>query len=362
MNLLFLISGFQLPSSRFRLLQFIPHLEAAGHTVTVAASYPPKYDYFPMLGFRPSQLLKRVTRLFHLAKAGLQKYDAIVIERELFNDNSWWFERQFRRVCRRLVLDIDDGVFVSFPEKFSHLARLSDLVIAGNPLIEAYVRPLNPQVEVIPTCIDMVKYPARDQPARSAADPVVIGWIGTTGNLDYLKVICGALREAARRVPFELRLVAPGDGPLAKLPLDGVTVRYVPWDAATEVDQLRSFDIGLMPLLDDDWSRYKCGLKLLQYMAVGIPGVASPVGVNQQIVEQRVDGFLADTDAQWIESLEELCRDADLRQKIGAAARRKVEQEYSIQANLSRLISCFEGEVKNDEERMPKDEGMTNTD
>ena len=121
----------------------------------------------------------------------------------------------------------------------------------------------------------------------------------------------------------------------------GVDVRYIPWRAETEIDDLQHFDIGLMPLEDNEWTRYKCGLKILQYMAIGIPGVVSPVGVNSQIVQHGENGFLATSESEWTEHLECLLNDIELRKKIGRAGRQTVENCYSVEANVSRLEEVF---------------------
>ena len=341
MKILFLTSGAQVPSTRFRVLQFVPMLQAAGHRCTVAHSFPEKYSHFRFLGWRLSQRLKHATRLWHLVQARLARYNVIWIEREIFNDASSVVEERFRTVAPLLVLDVDDGVFLNFPEKFDRICRLSDLVFAGNRFLKEYIEPHNENVVVIPTCIDAEAYwprPATEENARP-----IVGWIGTTGNLPYLAVVASTLARLAARLDFELRLIAPDDGPIADLPLDGVNVRFVRWNPDTETDDVRQFDIGIMPLrMDQDWDKYKCGLKLLQYMAVGIPAVASPVGVNQEIVTHGKDGYLASNADQWYAALQALLENGALRRQIGAAARVRAETDYSIQTWFPRIVDCLQ--------------------
>jgi glycosyltransferase involved in cell wall biosynthesis len=341
MKLLFLGSGDQVPSCRFRVVQLVPHLRAAGHKCSVFNSFPQKYDYFPWLGFRPSQMLKRLNRYRDLARVRLGNFDAVILERELFHNESIDMEKRFRRIAKTLVLDVDDAVFVNFPGKTEKIASMADLVLAGNPLLQEWASRYNANVEWMPTCIDTTQYsPARRKYPRSKLP--VVGWMGTTGNVAFLKWAADGLRQAARTHPFELRVIAGERGVLDQIDLQGVQVRFDRWDPATEIDQLAEFDIGLMPLADDQWSRYKCGLKLLQYMALGIPGIASPVGVNASIVRHGENGYLAADAEHWRQALETLIRDKKYRESVGQAAVKTVEETYSIRSNLPRWIHAVE--------------------
>lgn len=343
MKILFLTSGSRVPSTRFRVLKFLPHLRAEGHQCVVAHSMPEKYDHWPILGWRLSQQLKRIVRFWHLFRARFGRYDVIFIERELFNNNTSDMEERFRRIARRMVLDVDDAIFLENPEKFARIARISDVVIAGNRFLKEHIEPLNPNIVVIPTCVDLLEYVPKASPA-TPAERIVIGWIGTTGNLNYLRVVAEALRNLATRCDFELRLVSPGDGPLASIDLSGVRVKYIRWDPHREIEHLHGFDLGIMPLrMDQKWDIYKCGFKLIQYMAVGLPAVASPVGVNADIVQQGENGFLATTPEEWEEYLGRLVQDAELRKRLGSAARRRIEEGYSVQVHLPRLIETLKG-------------------
>ncbi len=341
MKILFLTSGADVPSTRFRVLQFVPMLRAAGHRCTVAHSIPDKYGSFRFLGWRLSQRLKRATRYWHLLRAQFARYDVVWIEREIFNDASSDFEERFRKSAPLCVLDVDDGVFLKFPDKFHRICCLSGLVFAGNRYLEEYIQPHNANILVVPTCVDAEAY--RPRPATERNERPVVGWIGTTGNLQYLAVAAAALSRLATKVDFQLRLIAPDNGPISDLPLDGVDVRYIRWDPRTEIDEIRQFDVGIMPLrMDQEWDKYKCGLKLLQYMAVGLPAVASPVGVNGEIVSHGKDGYHATDADQWFAALLPLLEDAALRRQIGAAARLRAERDYSVQTWLPRIVECLE--------------------
>lgn len=345
MRILLLSSGSHVPSSRFRMLPYAPRLGSAGHRCRVSTSFPAKYDYFPWLGFRPSQKLKRLTRYAHWWLSRLRGDDVVVVDREIFDDPSTSFEERFRKTAARLVLDLDDAVFLRYPEKFERLVPLADLVICGNRLIEEWVQPRNASTIVIPSCVDLDRYPQRDRP-ETDEKPLEIGWMGTASNIPCLEVIAPTLQKLASRHRFEFLVVTNDPGPLGQIDLSGVSVRHARWSAESEFDLLSSMDIGVMPLSpESEWDRYKCGMKLLQYMAARLPAVASPVGVNAEILSGDC-GFAATTPAEWETQLTRLVEDAPLRQKIGEAARSKIEAEFSIQSQFPQyeaaLRSLFE--------------------
>jgi len=285
-------------------------------------------------------------RFWHLARVWIGCFDVIFLERELFDDDTWSMETRFRKMARAFVLDVDDAVFLRHPEKFQRIARMSDLVIAGNRFLKDRIEPMNCNIVIIPTCIDTEVFPLKRY-AQSEDRRVIVGWMGTTANLEYLLVVASALRNLAIRCDFELRLIAPDDGPLKSIDLSGVNVRFVTWKGDTEVDELLRIDIGIMPLFaEDDWNAYKCGLKLLQYMAIGVPGVASPIGVNRDIIRHGENGFLASEPDEWEESLLELVQNPDLRRTVGANARRTVEKHYSVQTHLPRLIASLQAVIR----------------
>lgn len=345
--MLMLCSGDRAPSTRFRMYPYVALFRRAGHQCRVADSYPQKYDWIPWLGFRPSQLLKKVVRYFQWWQSRFRGDEIVIVEREIFDNPTFDLEMKFRSTVSKFVLDLDDGVFLRYPEKFEHLARMADLIVCGNPFIQEWAAARNPQTFALPTCVEMSRYMEKVW-SQNPDRPIQIGWIGTTGNIQYLQVAAPALRRLASELKFELVVVAPESEPLKSLDLSGVTVRHVAWSGDTEMEHLREFDIGLMPLFpNQDWDKYKCGLKLIQYMAIGIPAVASPVGVNSQIVDHGRDGFIASNDTEWEQALRQLLTDEKLRRTVGAAARETASQQYSIEANFPRyeakLREVFQG-------------------
>jgi len=345
MRLAFLTSGPLVPSSRFRVLQFLPGLRALGHECLVLPSVPTKYGFLPLPGVGLSGLLRRWNRRRDLGTLERWRPDVVLLERELFNNATFDVEQSLRRVARRLVLDIDDGLFVTRPRKFDALCVLSDLVIAGNDLLAARARSVTPRVTVIPTCVNLERFvDAVPRAAEAASRTRVLGWTGTAWNIPFLEALREPLAALSREFPLELRVIAESDRRLRRLGFerDGIATRFLRWSEATEFADLHAFDIGLMPLPDDAWSRHKCGLKILQYMAAGVPVVASPVGVNARIIQHGVNGWLADTPEEWTHTLRRLLLDPARGVAVLEQARRTVEERYSVASQLPRLVDCLE--------------------
>ena len=347
MRILFLSSGPLVPSSRFRIQPWVQRLRQDGHRAVVLHSFPAKYDYFPWMGFRPSQLLKRSVRWWHWLRSRLQRFDLVFIDREIFDSESLELELRFRETCGRLVLDLDDAVFLRYPDKFARLVPQADLVVCGNSFLEDWARPLNSRLLRIPTCVELARYTLRDwcvagvgsggQGGQGAQLPV-IGWMGTTTNLQYLREAAQALQQLAEERRFELRLIVPDASAVREMDLGRVYVTSRPWQAATEISDLQQFDVGLMPLSDrEQWTIYKCGLKLIQYLAVGVPGVASAVGVNTEILAGDQGGYAVQGSEEWLGALRQLLDSAELRRQQGLAGRRTVEERYAVEACYPRL-------------------------
>lgn len=338
MRWLFIASGMKVPSTRFRVLPYLPFLRKAGHQCDLALSWPEKYDYHPLLGWRISQFVKRERRKWQAWNAARIKYDAILLEREIFHDPSYDVEMRFREATPRLVLDVDDGIFLNFPEKYEVLAKNSDAVLCGNSFLLEYTRSYNANVQLLPTCVELGHYPVRAVARNDSGGRVTIGWIGTTQNVAFLEVCAEALRKLARRHSFRLLVVAPQADRLREIDLSGVEVDFRKWSPETEIGFLHEMDFGIMPLpSDQEWMKYKCGLKLIQYLAVGIPGVASPIGVNAAILSDNQVGLAAQSTEQWEDALETLLTDSVLRLEMGKAGRRLVEKHYSIEGNWQLL-------------------------
>lgn len=331
----FVTLGSKVPSTRFRFLPYLPYLRERGHQCHLWMSYPSVYEHIPWLGWRLSHQIKRGVRKWQLRHAARIQPDCVYLERGCLNDESLDLDQLLRKHTRRLVLDVDDGIFLQMPDKIDRLIEMSDHIVVSNEPIAEYVRERHANVTLIPTVVSVERF----RPAeRSANSRPVVGWIGTIPNMPFLEVCAPALREVASRHDFEFMVVGPTDQPLQQIDLQGVKVRFEPWTAAGEVQQLQRMDIGLMPLPSgQDWMRYKAATKLVQYLAVGIPAVASPIGVNATILAGNQVGFAAEDHAGWVEALERLIGDPDLRQTMGDAGRRLVTEQYSMEVNAPRL-------------------------
>jgi len=212
---------------------------------------------------------------------------------------------------------------------------MSKHVIVGNSYLRDYALKFNPNVTVIPTVIDTKRYRPREQ--YEFRGKPVIGWVGLAYNLSYLVRLRGALLKLRKEVgDFELRIICS-----RPLKMDGVRTSFKRWSYEDEVVDIRGFDIGIMPLPDDEWARGKCGLKLLQYMACGVPVVASPVGVNTEIIRDGKNGFLARNEEEWIKKLSLLLRDEESRRQMGKAGRRTVQTRYSLRLWGPRLAGLY---------------------
>jgi glycosyltransferase involved in cell wall biosynthesis len=183
--------------------------------------------------------------------------------------------------------------------------------------------------------VDTTRFVPREQ--QGAGAPLLVGWIGSPTTTPYLTQMAAVLRAVHARHPFALRVSGAGEG----FALEGLDVREEPWALSREVELFNTCDIGIYPLTDDDWARGKCGFKAIQFMACGVPVVASAVGVNREIVQDGVNGFLASTSEEWINKLGRLLTDPDLRARFGVAGRRTVEDRYSLHVQAPRLLMAL---------------------
>jgi glycosyltransferase involved in cell wall biosynthesis len=210
--------------------------------------------------------------------------------------------------------------------------------MAGNDYLADYARQFNEKVTIVPTTIDTEKYQPKSEYEK---DKLVIGWSGSYSTAQYLDTVAGVFQDLAKEREFIFKVIgAP------KYNLENVNVNAIPWQSATEVEDLLEMDIGIMPMPDDLWSQGKCGLKALQYMALGIPTICSPIGVNQKIIQDGANGFLAADKDEWIEKLKRLMDSVELRRKLGQAGRKSVEREYSAKVIAPKVFDIFNSVVK----------------
>jgi glycosyltransferase involved in cell wall biosynthesis len=332
-RVVFFVQGERVPAARARGFVIARALEAEGIACDVRVPRPSVYGdtrlpwplNLPRPLYAPFAALSRLSQLREL-----RDDDVIFFQRPMTELPTAWFERAAAR-GRRCIFDFDDAIFErrSNRKKFPALIALADRVIAGNPYIAAAARAPE-KTTIIPTIVDTERYSY--QPPRDArGKDVVVGWTGLDINYRQLMHALPGLRRALERTGARFLAISNKPPPPELAPL---RPEYVPWRPETEVEDLARIDVGLMPLPDGPIERGKCAYKLIQYMALGRPGVASPVGANRDVVTEGVDGFLPDDDGAWERAIVSLVEDADLRRAVGERARARVEAAYSLRAVL----------------------------
>jgi glycosyltransferase involved in cell wall biosynthesis len=343
------------PSQRFRFEQYLAILTAHGHQYRLA---PFLSEATWRILYQPGQALQKALgilggfgrRLGHVLSA--PAYDFVFVHREAAPLGPPIFEWLLTKVLRkRVIYDFDDAIWLAntseanriaaglkFHQKVASICRWAYKNSCGNAYLAAYAQQFNPRAIVNPTTIDTVHLhnEVRDQ---SAPGPLVIGWTGTHSTLKYLLPIVPVLAQLeAEGLEFEFRVIS-NQPPDFEQPLR--SLRFVPWQKATEIADLLTFHVGLMPLEDDPWAKGKCAFKALQYMALGIPALVSPVGMNTEVVQDDYNGYICRTPADWHQRLRQLLTDAAHRQALGLAARATIEQRYSVKANTPNFLALF---------------------
>lgn len=341
------------PSQRFRFEQYLSFLKSRGFDYDFSYLIDESDDkvfYRPGNLFRKSYIfLKAAFKRFNdVFKA--DGYDVIYVQREAFMTGSSWFEKRYSHSKAALVFDFDDAIWnhdvsegnksfawLKDASKTKRIIAFSDLIIAGNPYLADYASQFNSNVLIIPTTIDTEEY--RPKPDSTDAGKVVIGWSGSITTIKHFELAIPFLTALKSKYGSQIEIAVVGDGSYRNSSLDIVGK---PWNKTTELADLAGFDIGIMPIPNDDWSKGKCGLKGLQYMALSIPAVMSPVGVNCDIIQDGSNGFLADTTDEWVEKVSRLIESKELRSKLGAAARKTVVEHYSVESQKENYINAFE--------------------
>jgi glycosyltransferase involved in cell wall biosynthesis len=273
-----------------------------------------------------------------------RQFDKVIVTREVLPFLPSFLERAC--LGRRFIYDLDDANYLLYRmkgptprlpfmrNKIDGLIRHAEAVTAGSEALASYSRSINPATTVLPSVVDTERYKVR---SREKRDHIVIGWIGSPATSKYLDELVVPLAGIARRAKIRVRVVG------AKAPIiPGVETESVRWSEREEVAHIQSFDIGVMPLHDDAWSRGKCAFKLIQCMACGVPVIASPVGANNEVVTPDC-GMLARGDSEWLNALEVLVYDEALRFRMGQAGRDRVERHYSLAVTAPKLAAVLGG-------------------
>ena len=340
-------------SSRVRFYQYLPYLKAQGVEVITAPFFSDEYVNNLYAGQRTS--IKTVLAAYRRRLSALMRasaFDLLWVEKELFPWTPAWFERLLNTLKIPYVVDYDDAVFHRYDMHSSKVVRIllgrkidrvmqhARLVIAGNGYLAERARQAGaPRVEYLPSVVDVSRYSL----TSSTNHPFFrIGWIGSPVTAPYLDEVREAISKLSQETPVTLTLIGAGNIP----PFAQTPTETLPWSETVELEMSQRFDLGIMPLVDGPFERGKCGYKLIQYMASGLPVIASPVGVNQQIVEPGVNGYLAESPAHWLDALREVGENKEKRILMGQAGRRKAEQLYNLQGTAPRLLNLLSGLLK----------------
>lgn len=339
------------PGQRFRFEQYFDFLEQNGYECHLSYIINEQSD--KVLYTKGNVLAKawiglkaaavRLNNVIHR-----NDYDIIFIFREAYFTGTTLFEKLFSRSRAKLIFDFDDAIWhfdvsdankkmgwMKNPGKTGNIISRVDLVFAGNEYLAEFARHYNDHVVVIPTTIDTDEYKA--VPFRNIK-PVCIGWSGSITTIRHFEMAVPVFKRLKKRFGDDVCFKVIGDGSYKNAELN---IQGIPWRKETEIAELAGIDIGIMPLPDDEWAKGKCGLKGLQYMALGIATVMSPVGVNSEIIKDGVNGMLAGSEDEWVEKLSMLINDSDLRRRLGEAGRATTVASYSVEAQKNNYLRYF---------------------
>ena len=345
------------PSQRFRFEQYFDILSSSGFSFTVQSFLSSRnWQVF----YTAQSIFTKLSAIF----AGLGKrllilykvptYDFVFIHREVTPLGPPLFEWLIAHVFRKkIIYDFDDAIWFTdkideskiekllrWRSKVGLICKWSYRVSCGNVYLAEYAKQFNPNVTVNPTTIDTNSthnLTKEELIAPISNSSLVIGWTGSHSTLKYLKTIESILRSIETRFEQVRFLVIADRRPQLNIP----RLDFIKWNKESEVEDLLKIDIGIMPLPDDEWTKGKCGFKVLQYMSLGIPAVASPVGVNSEIIDHGVNGFLCLTHEDWVECLEKLITNLTLRKQMGVEGRKKIISNYSVVSNSSLFLGLF---------------------
>ena len=344
------------PSQRFRFEQYFKTLQNQGFTIQCQSFL--SVNNWHLFYKEGHPLLKALTLIRGTAKRVYALLIApscsfVFIHREASPVGPPVFEWVLAKLLRKkIIYDFDDAIWltdrvnestflkaIKWRDKVNQICRWSYKVSCGNQYLADYALPFNDQIVINPTTIDCenMHNPARFEKKKKSGT-IVIGWTGSHSTLKYLLLLEPVLQKLENQFDHVSFLVIADQLP----PLRLNRLNFIKWNPDTEIEDLLKIDIGIMPLPDDEWSKGKCGFKALQYMALEIPAVISPVGVNSEIISEGVEGFLCSTDGEWLLALNKLIQDPTLRETMGKRGRKKIIDSYSISSNTSNFLSLFE--------------------
>jgi glycosyltransferase involved in cell wall biosynthesis len=337
-------------SNRYRIEQYLPYLKKDGIEYCIRPFVSSEFyriiykkgRFFEKVYFFLKALIGRISDIF-LAR----RYDIVFIHREACPLGPPIFEWLIYKLKKPIILDFDDAIFLEnfnpvnkfynflkFPSKTKRIIRMSSQVIVANRFLEEYARNFNPNVHIVPTSIDTDKF---NVAINRRPEALTIGWIGSFTTAPYLKIIFPVMQRLSQRYNFILKIVGAG----REVFIEDVKIENIAWKLEREVEDFQSIDIGIYPLEDSLWAAGKAGFKAIQYMAVGTPVVASPVGMTKELIRDGINGFLAESEEEWVAKISRLIEDTELCQRIGLNGRKTVEEKYSTAVNARRYIEII---------------------
>jgi glycosyltransferase involved in cell wall biosynthesis len=340
--------GDKAASTRQRLLQFKPYFNAANIEITSTALFDNDYLNKRLSGNSIGKL--NVIALYYKRLKSIlssRGFDGTWVHCESFPYLFGFMERLVFLAGKPVIYDFDDAIFHQYDshknpivrfllgKKLQGLLRGSTLAICGNAYLQNYARQFCKNTIIIPTVVDTDYFRPASRKAKNKQ--VIIGWIGSPSTWVYVKPLVPLLSRLATELNLTIRVI--GAGPQAESPPH---FEFAEWSEATEVSEIQNMDIGIMPLPDKQWARGKCGYKLIQYMACGVAVVASPVGVNSDIVQPMINGFLVTSEAEWESALRKLVADAGLRTQMGCHGRDKIVEFYSLSSQGPELTNAVQ--------------------
>lgn len=344
----------QAPSQRFRFEQYEKLLQEQDHELYFASFYDHKswkiiYDHGKVLKKSlaiAKAIIKRMRLMFLL-----KKYDYIFIHREVAPLGPPFFEFVIAKVLKRkYIYDFDDAIWLPNYSnanakfqglkaywKVNYAMKWAHRITAGNEYLTNYAQQFNANVQLIPTTIDTKNH--HFIKTNHEEEKTIIGWTGSHSTIRYLDMIFPVIKELEKTEDFVFRVISDQAPTFSLDSLD-----FVKWNKETEIEDLSKIHIGLMPLVEDQWSEGKCGFKALQYMALGMVAVVSPVGVNKTIVQHGVNGYLANSAEEWKEIILKLLKNPQKRKEIGKNGRQRVVEAYSVESQKDKYLALFTSE------------------
>jgi glycosyltransferase involved in cell wall biosynthesis len=339
------------PGQRFRFEQYLDFLSSNGYELHFSNLFNEDDDrkLYSKGSIMDKFLIYR--KCLKVRKDNLKNindYDIIFIFREAIMTGSIKFEKAFSKSRAKLIYDFDDAIwipnvsdankrfeFLKDSSKTGKIIELCDMVFAGNQYLADYASKFNNNVKIVPTTIDTDEYIKQKV---NKSDKICIGWSGSITTIQHFEYAIPFLRELKNKFGDQIEFKVIGDVNYVN---EELSIKGLAWNKQTEIRDLSTFDIGIMPLPDDEWANGKCGLKGLQYMALEIPTIMSPIGVNSEIINDGINGFLASEINEWVDKISLLIRNENLRKSIGFEARKTVNKKYSVHSTQNKYLEYF---------------------